>query len=66
MMEKNNIEAETRERTKGVWVYTEVTGGLRYWYCSACKNAYHRKDPHDRKYCYYCGAKMKMEGARTW
>jgi len=41
-MEKQS-EVRQEERAKGEWVYTEVTGGLRYWYCSACKNAYHRK-----------------------
>lgn len=64
-MEKQN-EVNQEERTKGEWVYTEVTGGLRYWYCSACRNAYHRKDPHDRRFCYHCGSRMKMEGSRSW
>lgn len=63
---ENPNEATQEERAKGVWVYTEATGGLRYWYCSVCKNAYHRKDPRDKQYCYYCGARMKKEGSRTW
>ena len=43
------------------WVYTRADGGLNYWLCSNCHAAYHRKDPHDRKRCYNCGAHMSKE-----
>lgn len=51
------------ERKQGVWVY-EVAHGLYYWYCSACGGAHHKSDPRDKRYCYRCGARMKMEGER--
>ena len=49
---------------EGVWVYTEAEGGLKYWLCSNCRNSYHKKNPHDMKRCYCCGAYMRMEGQR--
>ena len=68
MSEENKPAADNQdgECARGVWVYTTVTGGLRYWYCSVCESAYHRKDPRHRKYCYHCGARMKMDGDRSW
>ena len=45
----------------GVWEYTTAEGGLHYWLCSACRSAYHRKDPRDMQRCYRCGAHMRME-----
>lgn len=52
---------ELRPVEHGTWLYIHADGGLRYWVCSNCRQAYHRKNPHDRKYCYHCGAEMKME-----
>ena len=45
----------------GVWLYTEAEGGLKYWLCSNCRRSYHKKDPHDMKRCYQCGAHMNMQ-----
>ena len=45
---------------EGVWLYTEAEGGLKYWLCSYCRNSYHKKNPHDMKRCYRCGAYMRM------
>lgn len=52
-------EVETVKQ--GVWLYTEAEGGLKYWLCSNCRNSYHKKNPHDMKRCYRCGAYMRMD-----
>lgn len=49
---------------EGVWLYTEAEGGLKYWLCSNCRDSYHKKNPHDMRRCYRCGAYMRMEGHR--
>ena len=48
------------ERKRGEWVYERGIGGIYYWYCSACKSAFHKSDPRRRFYCYNCGAKMSL------
>lgn len=52
---------DTEKKEYGVWIYTEAEGGLKYWLCSNCRNAFWRKDPHDMKRCYRCGAYMTKE-----
>ena len=46
---------------EGVWLYTEAEGGLKYWLCSNCRDAFWRKNPHDMNRCYRCGAHMTMQ-----
>lgn len=45
----------------GVWLYTEAEGGLKYWLCSNCRDAFWRKNPHDMNRCYRCGARMRLQ-----
>ena len=52
---------EEKTAKVGYWVYTEAKGGMYYWYCSACEQAYHKSDPRNKLYCYHCGSRMILD-----
>lgn len=42
------------------WVYYTNDEGKARWKCDKCGKIC-RRNPHDKRYCSWCGAKMEME-----
>lgn len=42
------------------WIYYLNDEGKARWKCSKCGKIC-RRNPHDKRYCSWCGAKMEME-----
>lgn len=51
---------ESNERKQGVWKYYTNDERRARWKCSVCGKIC-RRNPHDKRYCSACGARMDME-----